>query len=324
VTANNPEVSLVVPCHNEAENLSALYERVHTVMEKTGKSWELVCVNDGSKDDTLDQLLTLRQKDSRVVVIDLSRKFGKEAALTAGLDHARGDCVIPLDADLQDPPELIPELLAKWEEGYDVVNAVRLSRGGESWLKRASAHTFYRIINRMSDVDIPADTGDFRLLSKPVLEAIKTLPERRRFMKGLFAWVGFRTASVHYHREPRYAGKTTWNYWRLWNFAVEGITSFSQVPLQLAAHLGLFVSILAFLYAAYLIIGTIVYGNPVKGYPSMMVTLLFLGGVQLIALGVIGEYLGRIYEETKRRPVYLVRSTSQKPAKIQTKLSDSL
>ncbi|MGC8603638.1 MAG: glycosyltransferase family 2 protein [Desulfomonilaceae bacterium] len=311
MTADHPEVSLIVPCHNEAENLSALYGRVLTVMEQTGKSWEMVCINDGSKDGTLEQLLALNQKDPRIVVIDLSRNFGKEAALTAGLDHARGDCAIPLDADLQDPPELIPQLLAKWKEGYDVVNAVRLSRDGESWLKRASAHAFYRIINRMSDVDIPEDTGDFRLLSRPVLEAIKMLPERRRFMKGLFAWVGFRTASVHYHREPRYAGKTKWNYWRLWNFAVEGITSFSQVPLQLAAHLGLIVSALAFLYAVYLVIGTIVYGNPVKGYPSMMVTLLFLGGVQLIALGVIGEYLGRIYEETKGRPVYLVRGTPQ-------------
>lgn len=311
MTADHPEVSLIVPCHNEAENLSALYGRVLAVMEQTGKSWEMVCINDGSKDDTLEQLLALNQKDPRIVVIDLSRNFGKEAALTAGLDHARGDCAIPLDADLQDPPELIPELLAKWHEGFDVVNAVRLSRDGESWLKRASAHAFYRIINRMSDVDIPEDTGDFRLLSRPVLEAIKMLPERRRFMKGLFAWVGFRTASVDYHREPRYAGKTKWNYWRLWNFAVEGITSFSQVPLQLAAHLGLIVSALAFLYAVYLVIGTLVYGNPVKGYPSMMATLLFLGGVQLIALGVIGEYLGRIYEETKGRPVYLVRGTPQ-------------
>lgn len=240
-------------------------------------------------------------------MIDLSRNFGKEATLTAGLDHARGDCALPLDADLQDPPEIIPELVAKWKEGYDVVNAVRLSRDGESWLKRASAHAFYRVINRMSDVDIPADTGDFRLLSRPVLDALKAIPERRRFMKGLFAWVGFRTTNVYYHREPRHAGRTKWNYWRLWNLAVEGITSFSQVPLQLAAYLGLVVSLLAFLYAIWLVISTLVYGNSVKGYPSMMVTLLFLGGVQLMALGVIGEYLGRIYEESKRRPVYLVR-----------------
>ncbi len=307
---NNPKISLVVPCHNEAENLSALYERVRNVMESTGKTWEMVCINDGSKDDTLDRLLALHDLDPRVVVIDLSRNFGKEAALTAGLDHALGDCAIPLDADLQDPPELIPELLAKWKEGYDVVNAVRLTRKSETWLKRATSYAFYRFINRMSDVPIPADTGDFRLLSRPVLDALKMLPERRRFMKGLFAWVGFRTIDVHYHREPRLSGKTTWNYWKLWNFAIEGITSFSRVPLQLAAHLGLAVSILAFLYAVYLIIGTLVYGNPVKGYPSMMVTLLFLGGVQLIALGVIGEYLGRIYEETKGRPVYLIRNTT--------------
>lgn len=322
MTAVNPDISLIVPCHNETENLPTLYNRVKAVIEKTGKSWEILCVNDGSKDDTLQHLMTLHQQDPRIVVIDLSRNFGKEAALTAGLDHTCGNCAIPLDADLQDPPELIPELLTKWHEGYDVVNAVRLSRDGESWLKRASAHAFYRVINRMSVVDIPADTGDFRLLSRPVLDALKTLPERRRFMKGLFAWVGFRTADVYYHREPRYAGKTTWNYWRLWNFAVEGITSFSQVPLQLTAHLGLAVSGLAFLYAIYLVVGTLVYGNPVKGYPSMTVTLLFLGGVQLIALGVIGEYLGRIYEETKGRPVYLVRSTSKNSTIDETKQHD--
>ena len=318
MTADHPEVSLIVPCHNEAENLSALYGRVRAVMEKTGKSWEMVCINDGSKDDTLEQLLDLHQKDPHVVVIDLSRNFGKEAALTAGLDHACGECAIPLDADLQDPPEFIPDLLAKWRGGYDVVNAVRLSRDGESWLKRASAHAFYRVINRMSAVDIPADTGDFRLLSRPVLDALKTLPERRRFMKGLFAWVGFRTTSIYYRREPRHAGKTKWNYWRLWNFAVEGITSFSQVPLQLAAYLGFFVSLLAFLYAIWLVISTLVYGNSVKGYPSMMVTLLFLGGVQLMALGVIGEYLGRIYEESKQRPVYLVRQAWGKGIKSMT------
>lgn len=311
-------ISLVIPCHNEAENLSALYVRVRAVMDTLDESWETVCVNDGSTDDTLEQLLALHEEDPRIVVIDLSRNFGKEAALTAGLDHARGECAIPLDADLQDPPEFIPDLLAKWREGYDVVNAVRLSRDGESWLKRASAHAFYRVITRMSAVDIPADTGDFRLLSRPVLDALKTLTERRRFMKGLFAWVGFRTTSIYYRREPRHAGKTKWNYWRLWNFAVEGITSFSQVPLQLAAYLGFFVSLLAFLYAIWLVISTLVYGNSVKGYPSMMVTLLFLGGVQLMALGVIGEYLGRIYEESKQRPVYLVRQTWGKGIKSMT------
>ena len=302
-------ISLIIPCHDEADNIAALHERVCAVMNEIGEPWEMLCVNDGSRDDTLERLLALHREDPRVVVIDFSRKFGKEAALTAGLDHACGDAAIPLDADLQDPPELIPELLAKWREGFEVVNAVRITRDGESWFKRSSAHLFYRVINRLSNVDIPPDTGDFRLISRPALEALKQLPERRRFMKGLFAWVGFRSANVYYHREPRHAGKTKWNYWRLWNFAVEGITSFSQVPLQLASYLGFTVSFLALLYAAWLIIQTLVYGNSVKGYPSMMVTLLFLGGIQLMALGVIGEYLGRIYEESKQRPVYLVRQT---------------
>ena len=299
--------SIIVPCHNESGSLQALYTRVRAVMDESGEPWEMICINDGSGDDTLLQLIALHRQDRRVRVIDLSRNFGKEAALTAGLDAAQGEAAIPLDADLQDPPELIPELLARWRDGFDVVNAVRLSREGESWLKRASAHVFYRIINRMSDVEIPPDTGDFRLLSRPVLEALQALPERRRFMKGLFAWVGFRSTNVYYHRAPRHAGKTTWSYWRLWNLALEGITSFSQVPLQLAAYLGFAVSLLAFLYAVWLVISTLVYGNPVKGYPSIMVTLLFLGGVQLMALGVIGEYLGRIYEESKHRPIYLVR-----------------
>lgn len=276
-------------------------------MEQTSEPWEIICVNDGSNDDTLLQLIALHSRDQRIKIIDLSRNFGKEAALTAGLDATLSDAAIPLDADLQDPPELIPELLAQWRKGFDVVNAVRLSRKGESWLKRASAHVFYRVINRMSEVEIPPDTGDFRLLSRSVLDALQALPERRRFMKGLFAWVGFRSTNIYYHREPRHSGRTTWNYWQLWNFAVEGITSFSQVPLQLAAYLGFLVSLLAFLYAIWLIISTIAYGNPVKGYPSIMVTLLFLSGVQLMALGVIGEYLGRIYEESKQRPVYLVK-----------------
>lgn len=307
MTAQRPLISIVIPFYNEEDNVAPLYERLCPILDAESPDWELVCINDGSKDQTLAALQALRINDRRVRILDLSRNFGKEASLTAGLDHANGEVVIPFDADLQDPPEVIPQLLAKWREGFDAVNAVRLSREGESWLKRASAHAFYRVINRMSDVDIPADTGDFRLLSRPVIEALKTLPERRRFMKGLFAWVGFRSTNIYYYREPRHAGTTSWNYWRLWNFALEGITSFSQVPLQLASYLGLLVSALAFLYAIYLVLNTLVYGNPVKGYPSMMVTLLFLGGIQLMALGVIGEYLGRIYDESKQRPVYLVR-----------------
>ncbi|QSR85854.1 glycosyltransferase family 2 protein [Methylacidimicrobium sp. B4] len=302
-----PTVSVIVPCYNESENLPALYARMRDVMDSSHEEWEMICVNDGSTDETLDRLIQLYQEDPRVVVIDLSRNFGKEAALTAGLAHARGQCAIPLDADLQDPPEIIPRMLAKWREGFDVVNAVRISRKGESWLKKISSYAFYRAINCMSIVEIPPNTGDLRLLSRPTLDALKALPERRRFMKGLFAWLGFRTASVYYHREPRHAGRSKWSYQKLWQFALDGITSFSQVPLRFASYLGFVVSGLASFSAIYLVARTLLKGSPVKGYPSIMVTLLFLGGVQLMALGVIGEYLGRTYEECKQRPIYLVR-----------------
>ena len=305
-----PVLSFVIPFYNEAPNVEPLYRRLCAVMDHRPESWECVCVNDGSTDSTLLALTALHAQDARIRVIDLSRNFGKEAALTAGLDHAQGQAAIPLDADLQDPPELIPDLIAKWQEGFDVVNAVRLSREGEGWLKRASAHAFYRTFNRLSKIEIPEDTGDFRLLSRPVLDALRQLPERRRFMKGLFAWVGFRTASVFYHRAPRHRGQTTWNYWRLWHFALEGILSFSEAPLRLASYLGFLVSLASFLYALDLLIQTLIFGNPVKGYPSLMVAILFLGGVQLMALGVIGEYLGRVYDESKGRPVYVVRTVS--------------
>jgi glycosyltransferase involved in cell wall biosynthesis len=298
---------VVVPFHDEQENVRALHARVSAVLDSAGLSWELICVNDGSQDGTLPALIRLAGGDARVRVYDLSRNFGKEAALTAGLDQARGSVAIPLDADLQDPPEVIPLLIAKWREGYDVVNAVRSAREGEGWLKQLSAYLFYRVINRLSAIDIPRDTGDFRLLSRPALEALRQMPERRRFMKGMFVWVGFPTASVIYRRASRHAGRTSWNYWRLWNFALEGITSFSQVPLRMASYLGLGVALLSLLYAVFLMLRTMLFGNPVSGYTSVMVAILFLGGMQLIALGVIGEYIGRIYEETKQRPVYIIR-----------------
>jgi glycosyltransferase involved in cell wall biosynthesis len=309
-----PLVSVVVPCHNEAANLGPLHARLAAVLDGAGLPWELVCVNDGSEDGTLPVLLRLQAADARVRVHDLSRNFGKEAALTAGLDQARGAVMIPLDADLQDPPELIPALIAKWREGYDVVNAVRAAREGEGWLKRGSAHLFYRVINRLSAIEIPRDTGDFRLLSRAAVEALRQMPERRRFLKGMFVWVGFPTASVPYRRAGRHAGRSSWTYWRLWNFALEGITSFSQAPLRLASYLGLGVALISLLYALFLILRTIVWGNPVSGYPSLMVAILFVGGVQLIALGVIGEYIGRIYEETKQRPVYVIRRSWTGPA----------
>lgn len=301
------KLSIVIPLHNEARNIPTLYRRICTVLQREPVSWEMICVNDGSRDGTLEELLALQRQDARIRVIDLSRNFGKEAALSAGLDYASGDAIIPFDADLQDPPEVIPALLAKWREGYEIVNAVRESREGEGWRKRLTAHLFYRVINRLSDVEIPQNTGDFRLISRPVLTALKRLPERRRFMKGLFAWVGFRTATVTYRRARRHAGATNWSYWKLWNFALEGITSFSSVPLRLSSYLGFIVSIFSFIEAVRLVVGTFIFGNPVKGYPSLMVAVLFLGGVQLIALGMIGEYLGRLYEESKQRPIYLIR-----------------
>ncbi len=309
----DPTVSLIIPCYNESENTEALYTRIVSAMQAVDDNWELVLVNDGSTDDTLARLVSLQQHDARLVVVELSRNFGKEAALSAGLDIARGEAIIPLDADLQDPPELIPDLLKKWREGYEVVNAVRLSREGESFFKKLTAHVFYRIINRLSSIAIPEDTGDFRLIARPALEALKTLPERRRFMKGLFAWVGYKTTSISYRRQPRHAGRTKWNYWRLWTFALEGITSFSQAPLQVASYFGFMVSFMAFLYAVFLIVDTLIFGNTVKGYPSLMVAILFLGGIQLMALGILGEYIGRIYEESKQRPVYLVRKIWKGP-----------
>jgi glycosyltransferase involved in cell wall biosynthesis len=241
-----------------------------------------------------------------VAVIDLSRNFGKEIAMTAGLDHARGDAVVVIDADLQDPPELIPELVRRWGEGFDVVYARRTARDGETFVKKATAKLFYRAIQFLSRVKIPADTGDFRLLSRRAVEALKLLRERHRFMKGLFAWIGYPQVAVYYHRDPRFAGKTKWNYWHLWNFALEGITSFSIGPLKIATYVGLLTAFASFIAAGVITYKTIVYGDPVRGYPSLMVVMLFLGGVQLMSLGMIGEYLGRMFNETKRRPLYLV------------------
>lgn len=303
------DLSIVVPMHNEETNLDRLFERLTTVCQGLYLSYEIVCVDDGSRDNTLNRLVEHHQKDPRIKVLALSRNFGKEVALTAGIDHATGDAVVPIDADLQDPPELIGELVAKWREGYDVVYGVRRSRQGESWLKRWTAYSFYRVIGRISQVAIPSDTGDFRLIDRKVVQALKQLPERKRFMKGLFAWVGFKQVPIYYDRAPRYAGKTNWNYWKLWNLAIDGIASFSLVPLKVWSYIGLVFAILAFIYASWLIIRTLIFGVEVPGYVSTMVSILFMGGLQLISLGVIGEYLGRVYEEVKGRPLYLVRES---------------
>jgi glycosyltransferase involved in cell wall biosynthesis len=299
-------LSVVVPAYNEQDVLPEFHRRLSAVLDGIDGTAEVVYVNDGSHDGTLDLMQGLRAADARVSVVDLSRNFGKEIALTAGLDHARGDAVVVIDADLQDPPELIPELVRWWREGFDVVYAKRTAREGETVLKRATAHAFSRVIQRMSRVRIPEDTGDFRLMSRRAVQALGQLREQHRFMKGLFAWIGFPQKAVPYRRDPRFAGETKWNYWKLWNFALEGITSFSTVPLKISTYVGLLVAMLAFLYALFVIYKTLVFGDPVRGYPSLMVVVLFLGGIQLVAIGVLGEYLGRMFDEAKQRPLYFV------------------
>lgn len=300
------DLSIVVPMYNEAEVLDLFFERVTAVLEPLGLTWEIVAVNDGSRDETLSMLVAKSAADPRVVVVDLSRNFGKEPALTAGLEHARGRAVIPIDADLQDPPELIPAFVERWREGFHVVYGVRASRDDDSFLKRISAGLFYRVFNQLTDVPIPNNTGDFRLMDRRVIDALSLLPERNRFMKGLFAWVGFKSVGVPFERPERAAGVTKFNGWRLWNFALDGITGFSTVPLRVWSYVGVLVSLVAFSYATFIVARTLIYGIDVAGYASLLTIMLFLGGVQLISLGVIGEYLGRLYQEVKARPNYLV------------------
>ena len=291
-TNQMPTLSIVVPCYNESEVLPSFYERTTIVLESCNIDYEIIFINDGSDDQTMGIITTLRQSNKRVKLIDLSRNFGKEIAMTAGIDFACGDAVIVIDADLQHPPELIPEMYRYWSDGYDVVYATRIKHDGETFFKKKTSQAFYWVITRLSKVRIPENAGDYRLMSRRAVEAIKQFQEQHRFMKGLFSWIGYRQVSIPYHRAPRHAGKTKWNYWQLWNFAIEGITSFSYGPLRVASYLGIVTAILAIIYA------------------SIMVAILFLGAVQLITLGIIGEYLGRIYNEVKRRPLYLVQQLS--------------
>ncbi len=300
-------LSIIVPAFNEEEVLPEFYRRITDMADGIDTAVELIFINDGSTDHTLGLLQELKAGDSRVAILDLSRNFGKEIAMTAGLDHAHGDAVVVIDADLQDPPELIPEMLRQWQQGYDVVYAKRTSRAGESAMKKFTAHVFYRLIGRISRVDIPQDTGDFRLLSRRAVDALVGLREQHRFMKGLFAWVGYPQKAILYERDARFDGETKWNFTGLWNFAIEGITSFSILPLKLASYVGVITALSAFVYGIFIIVQTLLFGNPVAGYPSLLVAVLFLGGIQLIALGVIGEYLGRMFDETKGRPLYLLK-----------------
>jgi glycosyltransferase involved in cell wall biosynthesis len=304
--SNRVELSIVVPMYNEEEVVDLFFARMEPLLEGLGLTYEIICVNDGSRDGTIAKLVAHHQRNPAIKVVDLTRNFGKEQALTAGLDASTGAAVIPMDVDLQDPPELITAFIAKWREGHDVVYGVRGSRDSDGILKRTTAGLFYRIFNRLTDMKIPENTGDYRLMDRKVVDALKLLPERNRFMKGLFTWVGYRQVGVEYVREQRAAGTTKWNYWRLWNFALDGITSFSTLPLRLWSYVGATISVLAFLYATFLIIRTLVYGVDMPGYASLMVVMLFLGGIQLITLGIIGEYVGRLYRESKGRPLYLV------------------
>ena len=299
-------LTVVIAAFNEEAALPLLHPRLLAVLDTLDLDGRVLYVDDGSRDDTWAILQGLAKDDPRVALLRLARNFGKEAALTAGLDHVQTDAAVVLDADGQDPPELIPEFVAKWREGFDVVYGTRTRREGESWIKRTTAAMFYRVINRLSQTPIPPDTGDFRLMSRRVLDALGQLRERQRFMKGLFAWVGFRQVALPYQRAPRVAGASKFNYWRLWNFALEGITGFSTVPLRVATYLGFLAAFVAIVYAIWIIAKTLLWNDPVPGWPSMMAVILFLGGVQLMALGVIGEYLGRLYVEAKQRPLYLV------------------
>jgi glycosyltransferase involved in cell wall biosynthesis len=303
-------LSVVVPVFNEAESIDAFLAELVPVLESAAHRWQVLFVDDGSTDATLSLLQSRAVADSRITYLSLSRNFGKELALTAGIDHAQGDAVIPMDADLQDPPALIREMLALWREGVDVVYATRVRREGDSSAKKLTAAGFYRLMRWISPLRIPENSGDFRLLDRRVVDTLKQLRERNRFMKGLFTWVGFRQASLPFVRAPRRAGKSKFGFWRLWNFALEGMTSFSVVPLRLAMYLGLLISVCAFVFAAWIVFKTLVYGRDWPGYASIMVTVLFLGGVQLTALGFIGEYVGRIYNEVKQRPLYIVAQSS--------------
>ena len=305
----NCMLSVVVPAYNEEEVLPIFHARLVAALADTKElagNWEVVYVNDGSKDGTLRILKEFQQHDAAIGVANLSRNFGKEAAMSAGLKLARGNAVILIDADLQDPPELIGEMVRVWQQGADVVNMKRISRQGETWFKKASAAWFYQVINWLSEVHIPENVGDFRLLSRRAVDALNQLPERNRFMKGLFAWIGYKQVVVEYDRHPRAAGETKWPYFKLLNFAIEGITGFSVVPLRLASYAGFLTAFSAFVYALFLLVKTLTFGDSVKGFPTLILTILILGGLQLMAMGIIGEYLGRLFMESKHRPLFLI------------------
>ncbi len=317
-------LSVVVPAYNEEKSLDAFHARLRVVVDQLPMNIEILYVNDGSTDNTLKIMRRLRDEDQRVGVLNLSRNFGKEIASTAGLDHTEGDAVILMDADLQHPPELIPVFLKHWRNRYDVVYARRESRSNESWFKKVLGHGFYFLIKKISRIRIPEGASDYRLLSRRAVESLRQCRERHRFMKGLFAWIGYPQKAVPYSPEPRYAGITKWSYRGLWTFALEGVTSFTMAPLRIATYLGLIAAMGAFVHAAIIVYRKLTYGDPVAGFPSLIVVVSFLGGVQLITLGIIGEYLGRMFEESKQRPLYILEDYAPSSAKIKSARLDPL
>ncbi|MFK0570525.1 glycosyltransferase family 2 protein [Endozoicomonas sp.] len=309
-------LSVVVPFFNEAEVLPEFHRRLTAVLDGLKRRSEIIYIDDGSTDDSRSLVSSFPASKSDVFCIQLSRNFGKEAAMSAGLEHTRGQAVILLDADLQDPPELIPAMMAEWEKGFDVVNMQRRHRNGESWFKRSSARLFYRLLNILAQSEIPENVGDFRLLDRKVIHHINQLPERNRYMKGIFAWPGFEQTTVSFERDARFCGSSKWNYLKLLGLAVDGITSFSIKPLRLATLMGILIAFSAFCYGLMVVLKTLIIGDPVSGYPSMMVVQLGLGGIQLLSIGLLGEYIGRIFIETKARPLYLTQSIMEKKAVV--------
>lgn len=299
-------ITLVVPVYNEKDVLHTFYDRIKKILSELPYTFEILFINDGSSDNSMSIIEQLAESDPTISYINLSRNFGKECAMTAGIDYAEADAVIFIDADLQDPPELIPQMIEKWQDGYDAVYARRAKRDTDTPLKRLTALGFYKIIAKLSRFEIPHNTGDYRLISRRSVLALRQLPEKNRFMKGLFAWVGYSQTAIEFDREKRAAGTTKFNYWKLWNFALDGITAFSTLPLRLASYIGGFLASISFFYGLFIIAKTLLFGDPVAGYPSLMVVVLFLGGLQLIFMGILGEYLGRTFDESKNRPLYLI------------------
>ncbi len=311
-------IAVLIPVYNEESCLPEVHRRLVRVFDTLDAQWEILFVNDGSTDRSQEIIQGLAAVDSRVSYINLSRNFGKEAAMSAGLDHVDADAVILLDADLQDPPELIVQMIALWKQGYDTVYGQRTERHGETFVKKTTSRYFYRIAKHLGRFEIPQDTGDFRLLSRRAVQALRSLPESNRFMKGLFAWIGYPHIALPYERHPRPSGNSKFNYWQLWNFALDGITSFTTLPLRLASYIGMVVAAGSLCFGILIIARTLLYGDAVPGFPSLMTVVLFLGGLQLLFLGILGEYLGRMFEETKKRPLYLIESFHRAEALIRS------